>query len=372
MLASLSSVILSASEDSEKFYLEADNQSVPSICADIGLFFKRRVICSNAFQDKKVSLTVESDNIKEILDALAFAMNTSFVEKDGAIFFGGLAKSTVVTDIPVNDDMQKAFEGVKMTVVNSKMIINGEQQQIESIQDKLKQVYDLDFAECWLFACQVTYDEDMQLGIDWQRVLTYTASWENMLKGQFNPAQMLALSVVANAKAQLDFKNQKVLLNTCVTFQSGREAQFQDGQQVQLLQYTTSDQGTRVTSGYVQQNAGTILKITGFKYLDHWVFDCNIEKSVLLTATDKTITTLKNRVKLRRGESVLLGSLDENGVTETVVNGVPFLSSIPIIKYLFCISEDKRVNRKIFFILTMKGENEQKDKLQDLIHDSAE
>jgi hypothetical protein len=282
-------------------------------------------------------------------------LNTSYIEKEDAILFGGLSKATVVTDVPINDDLQKSFNDVKMSVVNSKMIITGEQQQIENIESSLKKVYDLEYAECWLLGSQVTYDADIQLGIDWQRVLTYAASWENLIKGQFNPLQMMALSLVANAKAQLDSKDLKQIINTSVSFQSGREAKFQDGEQVQLLQYSTSDQGTRVTSGYIQQNAGIILKVTGFKYLDYWVFNVDIEKSTLITATDKSIITLQNRVRVRPGESVILGSIDEVNHTETITNGIPILSEIPVIKYLFSINEDRRVNRKIVFILTMKG-----------------
>ncbi len=60
---------------------------------------------------------------------------------------------------------------------------------------------------------------------------------------------------------------------------------------------------------------------------------------------------IEHEIRLREGEVNLIGGLMENSYTDSM-SGLPWLSQIPILKYLFGQSQTERIQNEILFVLT--------------------
>ena len=159
--------------------------------------------------------------------------------------------------------------------------------------------------------------------------------------------------------------NTKVLQNPRIRATDSQKATMKIGSRIPIAtgSYQTGA-ATAVVSSLVNtqfqyQDVGVKIEMTPTVHFDHNVtLKINIEvtsQSGSVTISGVTEPILSQRVvdqviRLREGEASILGGI-ENDQTETSWNGIPGLSSIPILKYLFGSKDKTIMDDEIVFVV---------------------
>ncbi|MEW5744389.1 MAG: secretin N-terminal domain-containing protein [Nitrospirota bacterium] len=158
----------------------------------------------------------------------------------------------------------------------------------------------------------------------------------------------------------------KILSNPHVLVADNREARIQVGRQIPIATSTTTTPlgtgtgSTNTTTATIQyKDTGTILKVkpqindSGLISLELSQEVSNFENASVLGTTQFVI--IKNEVTTnlvaQNGQTIVIGGLiDESG--RKTKSGVPFLSKIPIIGYLFGTTSDDVTRQELIVLLT--------------------
>jgi type IV pilus assembly protein PilQ len=253
---------------------------------------------------------------------------------------------------------------------------------IEKLDKKVKQVMiEVKF-------CEVTLDEDDELGIDWaidatlsggksyttfpfgrayERALEPVAPVDRNTKIQFEDDTVGEAGTVdfSTFKARLHALNSKtrikLIASPQVAARSGQTAQIIIGDKIPIPLYERSaETGSMEVTGYAEENVGILLEVTPFVNNDSSVTlnvhpevseiggatGPNGERPIVSTREITTVFTVAD------GETIVLGGLKRQKVT-TTENKVPFLGSIPFLgRLLFTYKDDKDERRELLLFIT--------------------
>ncbi|MFI5203879.1 MAG: secretin and TonB N-terminal domain-containing protein [Flavobacteriales bacterium] len=166
-------------------------------------------------------------------------------------------------------------------------------------------------------------------------------------------------------KAMEDAGNLKMRSTPGLSTLNSHEASMKIGKTEYYLEVSNNvvssgvNQNILQTQNYKSVNADLSLKIKPFVSSDEQVtLEIEIQQSdftgkISTTAPPGTVTrNFKSLIRVKDGESVMLGGLEDNMKSETT-SGVPFLSRIPIIKWFFSNrTREKKADKLVVLIKT--------------------
>jgi len=355
--------ILKKNLDNKDFFLSSEGLKCWEVCQSLSDYYDVNILVFDDIKEKEIFGDIKGLSVSSCLDVLSWIIGVEWLQEKGIYFIGGNRKNVVVLDsYGLPDNITSVFKEV--SIVGDKVTIVGTEREVKRVVDAIKELSDKTYINVWLNVIEVVHDDKIEFGIEWDHVLKYTFTWANMMKGQFNPAQMLALALAGSLKldeAILDYNSK---INTCVGVLSGFESKIESIDEKDRQTYNESGDGYRVVSGYNTQTTGLTVALKGFKTdSGNWLFDVDIENSRSISDTEKKSTKFKNRVIVPRGSSVLLGIIKEEAKGFGFSKGIPYLSRIPYIGALFSIHKYINAKKDFYVILTLSPDESKIDKI---------
>ncbi|OPY92039.1 MAG: Type II secretion system protein D precursor [Syntrophaceae bacterium PtaU1.Bin231] len=175
----------------------------------------------------------------------------------------------------------------------------------------------------------------------------------------------------------------KVLASPHILVSDNRDAKIQVGQQIPLISSETYGAvGVTPQRNYQYRDIGIILKVKprinegGLVSLELYQEISTFEK-VNLGGTDQLLlnkTDASTNLVVQDGQTIIIGGLIREDITNTG-SGVPFLSKIPLIGWLFGGFEDDKKRSEIIILLTpnvIRNQKDAKDLSRDYIDSMSE
>lgn len=347
----------------EEFFLVSEGLPLWQVVSFISKHFKENIIVYDDIKDRPIFATIQGAKLKTCLNVLSWLTNSEYIQKDNIYYFGSNSSQILVlpsTDI--NQSVETIFTNVKAKQIEDKLVIVGNQKDVAKIKDSYNQILDRSYCIVHLYAFSVSYEDDLKLGVDIDRYVRYTFSWENMISNQFNPIQTMAVGLKASVVANDDLTNVQSFIDTDIGLLSGKELLFQDGLDWDRPIYSQSQYGeqSQVISGYSTQHTGIILKIKAYNDgSGQWFINFGIENSRAESDLKRRLTTLQTVSKLSKESPVqMLAKLEAGEQKEQITKGVPFLEDIPLLGYFFRITQEVTTKKNLYFILTLKPTDE--------------
>jgi len=327
---------------------------------EISDFYNVTVIAYDDIKDKKLHCKVEGSDLKSTLNSISWICGVEWIEKDGLYFVGGNSQQVFVMDSAgVDSNIQSVFPKGQVRIIGDKLVVSGTESEVTKIKQAVTHITDRKFALLHVYGIEVSYDKDLKLGVEIEKSIQYFLDAKNVLKN-IDPATHISLSVVASVQAESNNFESSTVIDSDIGLISGNEVVFNVGEDIDRPVYSTSSYGDRVIQSYNTQHSGLILKFRGFRAKTDWFFECYIENSESKSDTKKTLNSIKNIVKLSDSKKrVLVCCLNVGNVKKEYTKGIPFLADIPLLGYLFRVTRERQLKKKIYFILELK----QSDKL---------
>lgn len=300
---------------------------------------------------------VEGDNVIKILPlkeignaitqtfklnyALADKLEKSlqdFVSEHGSVKGDEGSNTLIVTDIP--DNLRKIG------------------QLVEELDRKPYQV----LIEAHVIDLKVS--DDLDYGIDWSLVnydnprssVSVTAAPELSHFGQ------VRFGIIRNRydldaiiRSMQELSNARILSSPRIVALDHKEAEMHVGQEVPYTTVTTDESGrTQYSTSF--RKSGTVLKVTPHVTHDgHVLMELEPSQSFVVEWIGATpvldTRTAVTELLLDSGETAVIGGLRKNDVTTTEA-GVPILSAIPLLGYLFKSKRTSDVDIELLVLVT--------------------
>jgi type II secretory pathway component GspD/PulD (secretin) len=243
---------------------------------------------------------------------------------------------------------------------------------------------------------QITLTDNLSLGLAWAFKTQFKFSQDTVMKGiigfntgTLNPEKIPSsgftfvgtvgddVRAVINALATQS--RAKVIAAPHILVTDNREARIQVGQQVPIVTSETYGSTTVAPQRTIQyKDIGIILKVTpqvnesGLVSLD-LVQEVSTFSTIELGIADKTIILNKaeasTNVVVKDGETIVIGGLIRED-TSKARTGIPWLTKIPLLGYLFGNTTDDDSRQEIIILLTprvVKTQGEARDVTTDYV-----
>ncbi|MEI6421482.1 MAG: hypothetical protein WCP55_04635 [Lentisphaerota bacterium] len=350
---------------SDLFYLQAEKLELWKIASEISIFFGVNLIIYDDLKDKIISIEFTGLDLKHSLDVIAWSIGVEVILRENIYYLGGNADNVEVMDSTgTSAEIAKLF-GNKVNIIGDKLIIQGTEREVKRMTEAIKKMQGKETCLIRVSGYEVSEDLMRKLGIDIDKAIKYSASWESLLSNSWNPIQMGVVSVAMSVQAEQTNEDLKQILNSYVGILSGKESKIQTGESVDREIYQMSDQGTRTVSGFSNQQTGLQITIEGYKFLlDEWNFNVFIENSSFISDTKKNLFNVKNSIVLKKGETRLVGRIYKGTESVSITKGIPFLCDIPYLGWCFRVTTMKNVAKQtLFFISFVDGKGFEPAKL---------
>ena len=339
--------------------MQAEKLELWKVASEVSKFFKINLVVYDDIKDKVISIEFNELDLQHTLDVLAWALGVEVLQRENIYYLGGNADFVEVIDSTgIAADIAKVFNN-KVNLIGDKIIVQGTEREVKRMSEALKKLQTKDSCLIRVSGYEVSGDMMRKLGIDIDKAIKYSASWENLLSNSWNPVQMGVVSIAMSVQAEQSKDDLNQVLNSYVYILSGKESKIQTGESVDRQIYQMSDQGTRTVSGFSNQQTGLQITVEGFKYLsEEWNFNIFIENSSFISDTKKNLFNVKNSVLLKKGESCLVGRIYKGVESVSFTKGIPFLCDIPYLGWFFRVTTSRDVSKQtLFFIsfITDKG-----------------
>lgn len=239
-----------------------------------------------------------------------------------------------------------------------------------------------------LLLADITLSDDMQFGIDFVKYLDKGEFQQTVNVGTFGSLAKagpgITYSIVEEAgrfsaaiKAAATLGRLRVLTSPHLLASNNKEAKIQIGTSEPILTNTYTSTGTATTTtptGFVEgtieyKDIGTILTVTprisdgGLVTLELSIEESSLDSreigrrdSGLTTTSTFTVpafnkTTAKTVLSIKEGQSIAIGGLIRN-TKDVSRQGLPFLSKIPVIGFLFGANTRSSARRELILLLT--------------------
>jgi len=239
-----------------------------------------------------------------------------------------------------------------------------------------------------LLLADITLTDDMQFGIDFVKYLDKGKFQQTVNVGTFGSLAKagpgITYSIVEEAgrfsaaiKAAATLGRLKVLTSPHLLASNNKEAKIQIGTSEPILTNTYTSTGTATTTtptGFVEgtieyKDIGTILTVTprisdgGLVTLELSIEESSLDSREIgrrdsgITTSSTFIvpafnkTTAKTVLSIQEGQSIAIGGLIRN-TKDVSRQGLPFLSKIPIIGFLFGADTRSHEKRELILLLT--------------------
>ena len=313
--------------------------------------FKIKIFFSKVLSADKITSNFSDSSLNDVLDSLCWLFTTDYIEKDGGYYVGGGRDLSLVRyNYGISPTViEQAFNG-RVKFIEDKIIIQGSEKDVKKIDESMNSLIKRDFSKFHIRGIDISKRYFMELGIDIEESIKYSLTWSSLMKNQFNPISAGAIAIYASIKENETNGAYKSLIDTDIYCVSGIESLLNIGLQVDRQLYTSSvEQGTKVTSGFNTQQTGIIIKLTAYKNDTSWFVKTYLEDSTFINDYSKSVVSSTNNIILSDDKEVVFTHYVKKKAQDDQTKGVPFLSRIPLIGYLFAVKDESTENRDIYF-----------------------
>ncbi|MDD2640141.1 MAG: hypothetical protein PHS65_04025 [Arcobacteraceae bacterium] len=317
-------------------------------------YFKVNIIVFDDIKEKKIHGSISGLNLESTLDTISWYIGVEWQERQGIYYLGGNAKNVIVFDSAgIDKSLESVFDSGKVKILKDKIIISGTERDLTKISNAIKEITDRSYVKIRLRVFEVSSDKNLDIGIDIDKSIQYAVDFKNILK-DIDPITHLSMSAIASLKANCDYFESQSLIDSDVGLLTGEDVTIHIGQQYDRTIYTQTSQGQytpqgHIISGFSSQITGLLLKLKAFKQDSNWFFKVNIENSTAKSQYEKASTSLDTYVKITDKNVVLLAELNRDQENFSYDKGIPFLSDIPILGWLFRVTHKSKLYRKVYF-----------------------
>lgn len=313
--------------------------------------FGKKIFFAKVLAAEKLTMSFKDASFIEILDSLSWVFSTDYIEKEGVYYVGGSKDISLVRynyGLPAQA-IETAFPS-KARYIDDKILISGNEKDVKKIDDALKSLVKRDFIKLHIRGIDISKRFFMELGIDIEESIKYSLTWSSLMKNQFNPISAGAIAIYASLKENETRGAYKSVIDTDIYCISGIESTLNIGLMVDRQLYTSSvEQGTKVTSGFSTQQTGIIIKIIAYQNEGEWFVKTSLEDSTFINDFSKAVTSTLNNIVLSDNNEVIFTHYVKQKVSDDQSKGVPFLSRIPLVGYLFAVKQETSEDRDIYF-----------------------
>jgi general secretion pathway protein D len=289
------------------------------------------------------------------------------VSPETRIFADEISNSLVILAIPADYDF------IRDTI--RKIDTVPRQVAIEGLLVRVDITDNLDFGMQWAIQNHLTIKGFTQKDINIAGPLTLSTPLSDPLQ---NPAmfQFTAFDAAGNIKLALQslatVGKAKILASPHILVADNREARIQVGQQIPIATSTTSTPLTSATTGteitttntststIQYKDIGIILKVKP-QINDSGLVSLEVSQEVSSQGADVNIagqaftsinkTEATTNLVAKDGETIIIGGLIREDTTNSR-SGIPFLSRIPVLGYLFGSTKDDTTRAELIILLT--------------------
>lgn len=343
---------LKVSADDE---LVLNNCIASHVVKDLAEQYEVTILLAPDLRDRRITGHLKGQGLDKILDSLSWLLHCQWRKEGDIYYIGGSDENfLVLPSCGFSKELEKSFND-KIKVVADKIIVSGSEKEITKISKALKQLSNRDFCSLDITAVEFVYDKNISLGIEIDKALSYSFSWEGIVQHSYNPIQNLVMSVKASIHTDATYVNTDTILKTRLGVLAGELVELSSGQDIDRPVYSEADDsGSRVIQSYNTQSTGLIMQLKGFKQADSWILRYSIENSRSKSDKEKTLTKITSSIRISDNKYHLLGSLDKKESTASYKKGIPYLCDIPWLGYIFRVTETVKVKRRIYFFCRVK------------------
>jgi zona occludens toxin (predicted ATPase) len=194
---------------------------------------------------------------------------------------------------------------------------------------------------------ETSFNKGLELGIDIDAVMTYALSWEALSAAQFNPIQSLAIALTAKTKIDADSLDSSIITRTSLAHTIGTTSALTLSNDVKQTTFTYNEAGTAYTSGYTTDRAGTFLTLSSRDQDGKaFVLDVKYTSSQRLSDSETYSVDFSYTIPVVRNETIPTVSYERGEKSVAYEKGIPLLSDIPWLGYVFRISKERRIQQR--------------------------
>lgn len=353
----LGSLSRSQSRESEDKYIDLIDSPAVDAAQYLSDKFEINILLSDTVKNKVITGRLPLIEVKPSLNAFAWLLNCEYNFKDEIYYFGG--KSIVYQIKPsngLNEEIKSNF-GDTVSTVNDKIIIRGNENEVQNISDTVDKLSVLNSLDAWIYITQVTYIKGEQVGVNAQPNIKGGSLSYNDLKSHSVTPDKLFGDPKIDIQVKNDFQvtDRKVLIDSALGCISGKFTEVVVGKQEDRAIYSAVPAGgqtSQFVSGYKSYSSGLNLKIKPFKTADGWMIISFIENSTQDTSLSKTLVQLNSNIVVQSGAVVLLGQINVDS-NQKKRSGILYKLDWPWISWLLPdeVSQEKT---DIFIVLGVK------------------
>lgn len=354
-------VFVSTSAAAERF--DVDLQGTPLKESILSLGYRADVgIIVNGDLQGSVSINVQNKTIYEILDLLAMTHNFSYQLQDNTIL---VSPTTTMSNLVAyhikHTDLNKAVQQLSLMLPKDKIYANindntitidGSPAQHAKALAYLKGL-DKPIQQIMIKAAFIELNRDK--GLDAGFDFTF---------GNYTGGNISTLPYTITPSLQETKGLGKMLAKPAVISANGEEAKILMGDKVPVFTSTntSTDNNTTGTNTVEYKDVGVTLKVTPrINDLEKGIVTLNLEPEVSViskwitsgnnTAPQIATRTLKNQVRIRSGETLIIGGLFREEEIDNIT-AIPLLSKLPLLGNLFKHAKKDKRNTEIAIAIT--------------------
>jgi hypothetical protein len=343
----------------DSFFMHCEGVPCYKLCEKVSEFYNCNILVYDDIKDKEIFGTVRGGDLNAVLYCISWLLGCEYVIRDGIVFLGSNSRTVLVLPSSgIDQRIEHVFKDVSVKQLGDKIVVTGSERDVARVKQAYDKILKRSYAVVHLYAIELLYDNNIEFGFDIDKALEYSFSWEGLIESMGNPIQHLVMSFSASLEAGADKFRISSVIDTDIGLLSGKEVNFQIGEDNDRPIYSESTYGeqSRVISGYNTQHTGLILKLKGYYDQLAWYVDFSVENSEAKSDLKKTLTILNTVAKLNEENPVqILAKLNLGTVKQTYEKGLPFLCEIPVLGYLFRITKERKMRKQLVFVLTLKN-----------------
>ncbi len=336
---------------SSEFFLEAEELELYKVAQELSIFFDKNIMVYPDCKNVKVSCNIKNCDFEKSMSLISWCSGIDYYEKEGVWYFGGNKDYIEVLDnVNVAGGIESLF-GSSVKILEDKIIISGTEKEVNRIVKALEQIQKRDRVTVRIWGYEVTNDKMLELGIDIDKAIEYSFSWEGLASYSYNPIQNWVMSLSASLEFDGSQDDLRMVLDTVVTLIPGKKQGFTVGEAIDRELYTVTNEGATLQSGYETVQTGYVLNMMAYKSAADWQFSLSIENSVEQSEKRRNRLQLTNTIFLQGKEPALVGRLVKDSESVQYKKGIPFLCDIPYLGYLFRVSTERKITRNVLFFM---------------------
>ncbi len=358
------------------FFFEARDCPAQEVALAIGSYYSVSVLVNGDLSAHNVTGRLYAESLTEAVTSLAFLLGARWRPEGTNVFFvGGRTEKKIVTDFP-SYGLKAAELGLVLrdgaSVVGDRVIVETDEMRASQIGEVLQKfarrpaltleiwVLDVsdakvDYVNAWLSSLSLGAGYFQNTAVPYLNPISAAASGIGDLGGDLTRTRGFTYQV--DAQNLLALVNQssglRVDLREQIQVLSGGSAEFKSGDVLtdvtyQVLPMAQTQQG-QVVSSITRRTVGLQVQLQAVCFGSNWLVSVDLDDSTLAGTSETTTHYTGSRVVTLGEPYFLLASFTRKQSSRTK-DGVPVLSSLPLVGPVFSRSQTNSSLRNVMVL----------------------